>query len=77
MSDGSKGSSLSQLPPYWDGKWSKTWISGGYDAHEKPGGVYRPYMNPDEWEEHEPTAYRTDKTVMSDGSLSGLMQMQR
>ena len=34
-------------------------------------------MNPDEWEEAEPTAYRTDKTKMLDGSLSGLMQMQK
>ena len=80
MSDGSKGSSLSQLPPYWDGHWSKTWKSGGHNSNTEPGGlgsVYRPYMNPDEWEEAEPTAYRTDKTKMLDGSLSGLMQMQK
>ena len=79
MTDGSKGSSLSQLPPYWDGHYSNTWKSGGMYAGDPPQGTFgfRPMMNADEWEENEPQAYRTDKTTMSDGSLSGLMQLQK
>ena len=80
MSDGTSGSSsLAQngLPPYWDGHYSNTWSSGGKYAGDPPSGTFgfRPMMNADEWEENEPKAYRTDKTSMSDGSLSGLMQL--
>jgi hypothetical protein len=34
-------------------------------------------MNSDEYDDDEPSAYRTDKSVMSDGSLSGLMQKEK
>lgn len=73
MSDGSKGSSLSQLPPYWNGHYSNTWSIGGHNSQHPPQGTfgYRPYMNPDEFEADEPKAFRTDKTA----TLSGLMQM--